>query len=612
MATGLENISFDEEFFCDEIRNGFFISETMKRFWAAQLKVLSEIDKVCRSHNCRWFADCGTLLGAVRHNGFVPWDDDVDIIMPRDDLEVFLGYAKKELPKGFCILSVEDNEDYDELCYRIVNNNGMDARTEFTEKYFGCPFAVGVDINVLDRIYKDEQTENDRCIRGNLVLSTIRGVKERTLSDQGLLSNLRQIEADNGVSLNAENVCRELISLFYDITKECTDEDCEEVAVMKEWIPNRRFRFPASWYDKWEEIPFESVKVRVPSKYDEILTAYYGEYMVVRRGASAHDYPLYRKQENVYRNLFGTNPDRFFFDINKFSVSDNRQSFQERQLEIMGLMRAIHGRLHDFAGVDNTGFIMMLQNLQDAAVGIGNAIEGRFGSDLEAVHILEKYCEAVYEAANSWEEGAEETLNKYITDAERSIKGLFAGTKKQVLFLLCRSSWWDSLKSYFREMVYDDNYEVRAMPIPYYFHNNYNMIGEARDDTCSFEKKEELRGYLTDAANYDLKKIHPDVVVIQFPYDQYSRAIGIPRAFHTTELLEYTDKLVYVPYLSPSHPASENDVAFRAMRELVEQPAVFNADQVITRSEGLRNDYINILVGMTGEEVREYWEKRIV
>ena len=69
----------DIGFFEAEEREGFFVSSMMKRYWAAQLKVLSDVARVCKKHNIRWFADCGTLLGAVRHGGYIPWDDDLDI-----------------------------------------------------------------------------------------------------------------------------------------------------------------------------------------------------------------------------------------------------------------------------------------------------------------------------------------------------------------------------------------------------------------------------------------------------------------------------------------------------------------------------------------------------
>ncbi len=76
---------FDESFFEGEERNGFYISPIMKRAWAVELDILEVISKICRKYQIRWFAESGTMLGAVRHNGFIPWDDDIDISMLRPD-----------------------------------------------------------------------------------------------------------------------------------------------------------------------------------------------------------------------------------------------------------------------------------------------------------------------------------------------------------------------------------------------------------------------------------------------------------------------------------------------------------------------------------------------
>ena len=77
---------FDDGYFREETREGFVIAENMKRAWAAQLEVLEEVKRVCGILGIEFFADWGTLLGAVRHHGFIPWDDDMDIAMLRKEL----------------------------------------------------------------------------------------------------------------------------------------------------------------------------------------------------------------------------------------------------------------------------------------------------------------------------------------------------------------------------------------------------------------------------------------------------------------------------------------------------------------------------------------------
>ena len=79
----------------------------VKRAWAAGIEVLEEIGKVCQKYNIQYFSSWGTLLGAVRHNGFIPWDDDIDITMKREDLRKFLAVAKQELPEEYVLLNVQ-------------------------------------------------------------------------------------------------------------------------------------------------------------------------------------------------------------------------------------------------------------------------------------------------------------------------------------------------------------------------------------------------------------------------------------------------------------------------------------------------------------------------
>ena len=78
---------FTEKFYQAEVIDGVYISAELKRVWAVNLDLLDVFEKFCREHGIRFFLGFGTLLGAFRHQGFVPWDDDVDILMFREDFE---------------------------------------------------------------------------------------------------------------------------------------------------------------------------------------------------------------------------------------------------------------------------------------------------------------------------------------------------------------------------------------------------------------------------------------------------------------------------------------------------------------------------------------------
>ncbi|MBQ2395401.1 MAG: LicD family protein, partial [Alistipes sp.] len=96
-----EELNIPEEFLREEVRCDYVVTEKMKRVWATELGMLHRFGQVCQKYGLRWYAMGGTLLGAVRHKGFIPWDDDIDLLMPREDYNRLLEIGEEEFSSPY-------------------------------------------------------------------------------------------------------------------------------------------------------------------------------------------------------------------------------------------------------------------------------------------------------------------------------------------------------------------------------------------------------------------------------------------------------------------------------------------------------------------------------
>ena len=294
---------FEEDFFKAEYRNGFYVSEAMKRAWAAQLEVLGEIARICEKYNIQYFADWGTMLGTVRHHGFVPWDDDIDIAMKRKDYWKFLQVARKELPAGFELLSVYNTDNYDNMLARVLNTDHVCLTKEHLEKYHGCPYMMGIDIFPLDYIAKDEEKcQIQRELMEN-VRQIITLVGAEAIGGGELLGILEQLQEICGFEV-VDNIPikRQLYMLADRLCGMYTEEDGDELTSMWDLIDGwKDYRIPRKYYDDVIWMPFENTTLPIPDGYDFILTVKYKNYHKLVRGGGSHNYPSFGNQEALLR-----------------------------------------------------------------------------------------------------------------------------------------------------------------------------------------------------------------------------------------------------------------------------------------------------------------------
>ena len=181
--------------------------------------------------------------------------------------------------------------------------------------------------------------------------------------------------------------------------------------------------------------------------------------------------------------------------------------------------------------------------------------------------------------------------------------------KKDIVFLPYKASMWDSLESIWQAANEDKEHcNAYVVPIPYADRKPDQNVAEWHCETKLFPQYVPVWDY----RKFDLKKLHPDIIFIHNPYDNYNALTSVDSQYYSDKLKEYTDKLIYVPYfvmqdIKPGDEELEDKVA-----HFITTQGVFNSDLIFVQSENIRQVYINVLTRYTNQTDRKFWESKII
>ena len=324
-------MEFPREFFLDEVREGFFIPAMMKRAWAAELEILVEIDRICEKYKLRYFIDYGNLLGAIRHKGFIPWDDDIDIMMMRKDYEIFAEVANAELPKELVFRSPEYDSGNYEL-FSSVQHRAMLISTDAIGKYHNYLYGAGVDIFPYDYLAKDPNKEKQRedILKSLCILASFPSIEGE--NHAVLLEEAKKVKKHYRIDLSHSSDYRKtVLNLLNDCFTEFNQEGSTKIAYLLDLVLYKeqgKGIFEEQWYSEQSYLDFEFLALPVPKDYRKVISEKYDHYEQIKKAGGAHDYPLYRKMEAAYRDGIGG---KLFYE---YSINKNDLKKRTNDLSI--------------------------------------------------------------------------------------------------------------------------------------------------------------------------------------------------------------------------------------------------------------------------------------
>jgi lipopolysaccharide cholinephosphotransferase len=253
-----------------------------------ELRILKQVIQFCEENNIKYFLYYGTLLGAIREKGFIPWDDDVDIAMPREDYNRFLKTYKDDERYKLSYLGIEKD-------YYLPFAKVYDSYTYLNERVTqNIPMGVYIDIFPIDVYDKNKTTFYINKIKRGLIHCKISLIKQDNTRLMKLLILL-------GRAVSFWYPLRKSIHSMENNLKISPISEAKQVGVLTEGLLNTK-PFPSSYIKETIDWPFEDITVKVPARYDELLTHLYGDYMTPppsKKRKTAHE-----KFFSGYRNEF--------------------------------------------------------------------------------------------------------------------------------------------------------------------------------------------------------------------------------------------------------------------------------------------------------------------
>jgi lipopolysaccharide cholinephosphotransferase len=256
------------------------VSNNIRTLQLIELDILKEIVAICDANNLEYYMIGGTFLGAIRHKGFIPWDDDIDISMPRGGYEKFLKIAENKLPKHIKIENFITNPNYQYYITRVqnINTKVIEKRISNVQKWTHASVDIfpidGTPNNKYSRKWYYFRVLTHRMLMSLCYKDSIDRERKRSFKERLFLKIMENLPIEKFFNANKE---KQKIDRL--LKKQSVDNSNHIGTIMGAY--RTREIVPKVYFGNGNFYDFEGLKFRGPSMYNEYLTHMYGDYMKI-------------------------------------------------------------------------------------------------------------------------------------------------------------------------------------------------------------------------------------------------------------------------------------------------------------------------------------------
>jgi len=294
------NIELPASFYEEEERCGYTIPAEMKKVWAVELDLLAELMRVCRKHDIKIMAFAGTVLGAVRHGGFIPWDDDIDMMMPRSEYDRLCAVAADEFKAPY-FFQTEYTDPGSMRGHAQLRNSETTAILTSEQNIKSFNQGIFVDIFPLDHVAPDRELCIEQGRRAEAYKARAR--KQWNLAYNPAwcaLKTKRKLAHIPALMLEQVYPADRWYRKFEEECQRYNDQPSQYVGSLSFKFFRHDLWCESRYLDDVIEVPFESTTIPICRESEKMLDRWYGEWRTFVMNASFHGGTIF-DTEKSYR-----------------------------------------------------------------------------------------------------------------------------------------------------------------------------------------------------------------------------------------------------------------------------------------------------------------------